>query len=180
MRILIVDDTDTHHLSAEQTLKGHNIVHATTHDQAVELLREKYGPGEAQEQFDAVLVDLFMPVGGRQQSLGERFLGDMMPVGFSLALLAARFCGARYIGVVTATNHHHHPMSESLDHLSASFWAKVASECPAAFEINGAKVGFFHAPMIEIKGTKGKDWRKILDRLMGQKHDYDLVQDSCD
>ena len=31
MRILIVDDTEIHHMSADQTLKGHEVMHARTH-----------------------------------------------------------------------------------------------------------------------------------------------------
>ena len=146
--------------------------------------------------FDAALIDLMMPAGSYTQRDGEH-IGQSMSVGYPLALLAALKSGAKYIAVVTATNHHCHPMAATVDHLSTSYWSEKPERCPAAFEINGARTGFFPAPMILTEGTActrcgggkqqmnykrelemcetcsgtglgfAKDWGKVLARLMG-------------
>lgn len=121
--------------------------------------------------WDAVLVDLLMPAGcDAQGSTGERFVGEMMPVGFSLALLAAKN-GAKYVGVVTATNHHNHPASAMLDRLENRDWCRWRGEgedveihAGAEFTINGAKVGFFHGVNHHVEGMtcpacKGKKYQ---------------------
>ncbi|MBM3204671.1 hypothetical protein FJZ48_01665 [Candidatus Uhrbacteria bacterium] len=217
MRILIVDDTNTHHLSAEQTLKGHNIVHATTHDQAILALTLNIDPqrnlelmkgaGVGQEgidglepetvefiwtekcnteevrklrdvpPFDVVLLDLLMPCGRHGRGFKEQFVGQLVPVGFSLLFVAAQTPGVKHIAVATATNHHEHPLSAAIDHLHTPF------------TVNQTQVTFFHAPMTLVEGTicqhcngketqhkcyycegrnlaQGKDWGKILSKIL--------------
>ena len=124
--------------------------------------------------FDAVLLDLFMPASGYAQTAeGQKLVGQLMPVGFPLIFLAALGSGAKFIGLVTATNHHVHPMAASIDRL----WGKV-------FALNGAKMAFFHTEFIGVEGTicdkcngakcyrckktglgQGKDWGKVLASL---------------
>lgn len=115
--------------------------------------------------FEVVLCDLLMPAGREAQGdKGSKYVGQEMLVGFALALMAV-LQGAKYIAVVTATNHHDHPASAMLDRLSVYRWAESPQENPAKFIINGARVGFFHAVMVE--GEKGgKDWGKVLSRLL--------------
>jgi len=225
MRVLVIDDTQVHIASAKECLSDHELVTASTYDQAVELI-ERRAPYEAVEaeaarrgiscpkhestpkdkwgeeyekyrnarqqveeelrpkQFDAVLSDLIMPASREPLSPdGLKFAGQLMPVGFALALLAAKN-GAKYVAVVTATNHHNHPASAMLDRLSSAYWSGE----PAAFTINGATAGFYHAPSRQVGGTvcegckgtkqepngkpcyscggtglgKGKDWAVVL------------------
>lgn len=144
--------------------------------------------------YDVALIDLMMPAGKYTQGPGVKFVGQMMGVGYPLALLAA-LKGAKFVGVVTATNHHHHPMAATIDHLSSAYWQEEPERCPAAFEINGARAGFFNAPFVGVVGVpcptcngsgkslhdgsqecyachgdtfaRGKDWGKVLARLIG-------------
>lgn len=76
---------------------------------------------ELQEQarnkpnFDVVLLDLMMPASRNAQGgQGLDFVGKEMPIGTFLILLALR-AGVKNIGMVTDTNHHHHPASAALD-----------------------------------------------------------------
>lgn len=95
--------------------------------------------------FDVVLSDLLMPASRMTMgSEGMKFVGQEMPVGFALALMASQH-GAKYVAVVTDTNHHNHPASAMLD----SFQARN----DVFFDINGAKVGFYHSPMILVEGS---------------------------
>lgn len=108
--------------------------------------------------FDVVLSDLLMPAS--RMTMGDKgmeYVGQEMPVGFALSLMAA-IHGARYIAVVTDTNHHDHPASAMLD--------TFASQCPhehntvgvpVRFVINGAKVGYYHSPMTFVEGTTCSD-----------------------
>lgn len=96
--------------------------------------------------WDVVLCDLLMPAS--RESMGDKgmeFVGKEMPVGTSLALLAA-LNGAKYVAMVTATNHHHHPASAMLDRLGGSYWK--GNEQEPNFVINGAKAMFVHAPFV--------------------------------
>jgi CheY-like chemotaxis protein len=95
--------------------------------------------------WDAVLSDLLMPA-SRESMGGEgmKFVGQEIPVGLVLALLAAKN-GAKYVAVVTATNHHHHPASAMLDRLGSAYWD---NDQEPNFVINGAKAMFVHAPFI--------------------------------
>lgn len=95
--------------------------------------------------WDAVLSDLLMPAS--RESMGNdgmKFIGQEMPVGLVLALLAAKN-GAKYVAVVTATNHHDHPASAMLDRLGESYWRDKQEP---NFVINGAQAMFVHAPFI--------------------------------
>lgn len=125
--------------------------------------REKLQKESMVPYWDAVLCDLLMPAGrDAQGKSGLEFVGTLMPVGFALALMAAKN-GAKYIAVVTATNHHCHPASAMLDRLSSAYWNDSAT---ADFVINGAKCGFFHHPSVVVEGFgQGKDWSKVLTAL---------------
>jgi hypothetical protein len=96
--------------------------------------------GEAKKQatiypdFDAVLVDLLVPASGKEQGgPGTRFIGQEMPVGIFIALLAAKN-GAKYVAVFTDSSHHHHPASACFDAFNKGEMS------PTPFTVNGAKV----------------------------------------
>lgn len=100
--------------------------------------------------YDAVLCDLLMPAGKDQQGpTGEKFVGQEIPVGFALALHAV-LSGAKFVAVVSATNHHCHPAAAMLDRLSAGggYWSDKGTK--ALFSINGATVGFFPYPKCRV------------------------------
>lgn len=108
--------------------------------------------------FDVVLSDLLMPASKMTMAeKGLQYVGQEMPVGFALSLMAA-IQGAKYVAVVTATNHHHHPASAMLD----PFASRCPNECdrvgmPPRFVINEARVGYYHSPMTPVEGTTCTD-----------------------
>lgn len=88
--------------------------------------------------WDVVLSDLLMPASREQMgSDGMKYVGQEMPVGFALALLAAKN-GAKYVAVVTATSHHAHPASATLD--------RLGDRGKPGFVINGAPALFTNTP----------------------------------
>jgi CheY-like chemotaxis protein len=217
MKVLVIDDSQVHLKAALQTLIGHDITVCSTHDKADELLRQQYDENKVEKlkaqykvagienpwskarvesklpYWDVVLTDLLMPAGRMAQGgEGLQHVGKEMAVGWSLALRAAKE-GAKYVAVVTDTNHHHHPASAMLDDVSGH-----------VFTIDGAKVLMTNrVSLVGIKGTehacdecggtgqlarrdgskyrcyycengvdfaeKGKDWGKVLDQLLNPK-----------
>ncbi|MBI2410921.1 MAG: response regulator transcription factor [Candidatus Kerfeldbacteria bacterium] len=205
MRILVIDDNQHHLNSAKELLKEHKVTLCSTADEAIELLEPQYddvifhrlwsekGWEEASQvarlpYWDVVLSDLLMPAPKRNLSyFGEKFIGQEMPVGWAF-VLRATLEGAKFAAVVTATNHHNHPASALLDPLGSAYWEDNRENAPK-FTINGATVGFYHAPMIGVdtvpcshcnvtgrtdkicsfcEGTKkeqGKNWALVLKAL---------------
>lgn len=107
MRILVIDDNETHRAAAQAQLAEHELTVVGTYDEGQEQI-ERGG-------FEAVLVDLMLPASSRAQGKeGMQLVGQEMPIGIFLALLATRH-GAQYVGVLTDTNHHDHPASACLD-----------------------------------------------------------------
>ena len=97
---------------------------------------------QERSSFDVVLCDLLMPAGKTEMGpAGMKYVGQEMPVGFALALMAVVY-GAKHVAVVTDAKHHDHPASVMLDRLD---------ETP--FSIDGAKVGFYHSPLTPVDGT---------------------------
>ncbi|MBI2889035.1 MAG: hypothetical protein HYY10_03890 [Candidatus Liptonbacteria bacterium] len=111
-----------------------------------------------QPDFEVVLADMMMPMSREGAASSTYQRGVEVPYGFVLVLVAARM-GAKYIAMVTDTNHHHSAMSASLDHLGSCYYK--GDEEP--FEINGAKCLFLHAPFIE---DAAKDWGRVLRHLI--------------
>ncbi|MDP3774758.1 MAG: hypothetical protein Q8Q85_10890 [Gemmatimonadales bacterium] len=129
MRILVIDD-GTEHLEAARAQLGsaHDVVLAGTYDEGRELLRGQRG-------FEVVLCDLLMPASGNMlgSKEGLRLVGQEMPIGIFLAILAAKN-GAKYVGLLTDSDHHSHPASACLDAIQRN------EGHPDAFRIEGATV----------------------------------------
>lgn len=88
--------------------------------------------------YEVVLVDMMMPVARKTAlSIGLHPYDQEVPYGFVLALRAA-LRGAKYVAMVTDTNHHKGAMSAALDYIDG-----------ASFTVNGAKCMFVHARFIE-------------------------------
>lgn len=154
MKILVIDDTVAHQQSARQTLKGHDLTVVGGHDEALEVLSTY----TTKPYWDAVLSDLLMPAGRNAQGgPGMQYIGQEMPIGWSLAIQAA-ILGAKFVAVATDMNHHHHPASAMLDGLDR-----------AVFQLAGARALFTnHVRMVELEdgSGSGKDWGEILIRLL--------------
>ncbi len=170
MKVLIIDDSQKHLITAQQTLAKHDVTVCSTHDEARRLLyeqkdeikfnrlREEYDEktmdwGEfitrvleesTLPYWDVVLCDLMMPAGENAQgSEGSRFVGEEMSVGWSLALSAV-MKGAKFVAVITDMNHHNHPASAMLDSLNHHI-----------FNIDGAKMLLTNrVDLVGIAGTE--------------------------
>jgi len=135
MRILVIDDSRTHLDAAVAQLGGeHEVVVAQTYDAGRDLLAPEVDNTKARElrdggmsfaeakkaatpevSFDVVLCDLLMPASRHEQGReGMRFVGQEMPVGIFLAILAAKN-GVPHVGLLTDGDHHSHPASACLD-----------------------------------------------------------------
>lgn len=148
--------------------------------------------------FDVVLTDLLVPA-SRQAQGGEglQFVGQQMPLGTAIALLA--LCGGvKNVAVVSNENHHHHPASAALDcfafpnkmkgyrlmctnHVDSILVDQKTGEliaderykCSAPFEGAEKYPSDNSLPYPCRKGLEsgGKDWGKILQQLFSQKID---------
>jgi CheY-like chemotaxis protein len=203
MRILVIDDTPRHLTSALQLFIDHEIETCSSYDEALELLEKKFvdPSGESCYSFndgakelpywDIVLCDLLMPAGrDNQGGRGNEFVGQEMPVGWSLALVAATR-GAKYVAVVTDMNHHEHPASAMLDRIppmsingakviftnSIGSVGIMGTECVCP-DCNGTlkRKSTFDGKLYECScktGTSfeqwGKNWQGILDELLREK-----------
>lgn len=190
MKILVIDDTQTNLDAAKQTLAGHELTLAATYDEAYKLLEKP--KGDAQPPFDAVLCDLLMPAGREMQGTkGNKYVGQEMPVGWALALMAV-LQGAKYTAVVTNLDHHQHPAAAMLDRLGCDGLYDDRKKDFVKIRANGVPIGFVnYAPMIGVDGTsctecggtgkrqdgdicyscrggkvKGKDWGRVLHVLL--------------
>ena len=141
-RVLVIDDSQVHCQTAKRQLASNYLLTVvTTYRQALDALKQVP---------DVVLTDLMLPAS--DETLGPdaiaAYAGQEMPLGFVIALLAAK-AGCARVGVVTDLNHHAHPMSAALDHFNQPL------------DINGAKVVFTNRG-----GEDGKPWRDVLEQLL--------------
>ncbi|MEK7187863.1 MAG: hypothetical protein AAB691_03410 [Patescibacteria group bacterium] len=128
MRILVIDDNETHRKAAKAQLKNHELTVVGSYDEG----QERVAKGH---KFEAVLVDLLMPASGQSMgSMGQEFVDQEMPNGVFLAVLAAKN-GAKYAAVFTDSDHHSHPASACFDAFNPEGEGR-----PESFTVNGGKV----------------------------------------
>lgn len=104
-------------------------------------------------RFDAVFSDLMLPAS--EQMLGGgayRYIGQEMPLGTFLVLLAMR-AGVKRVGLVTDVGHHDHPASAAID--AFHFRADIG-----AFDVGGTKIACWN---------RGKRWDLVLRLLNAEK-----------
>jgi CheY-like chemotaxis protein len=163
MKILVIDDSFVHQESARQTLTGHELTVATSYEEGFRLLapfdsQEHYiAKGKKGGVYDVVLSDLLMPAPGMMLSDEARreYEGKEHALGWALVLRAV-LNGARYAAVVSQVNHHAHPAAFALDAIDN---ADDDDAMKPQFDINGARVGFFHAPTCLVEGVYGCYWK---------------------
>lgn len=146
--------------------------------------------------YEAVLLDLLMPATSTAMGdKGQRFVGQLMPYGYSLALYAIQE-GAPRVGILTETNHHEHPMSAALDPLDMYPDAmtttigtsrfvlarelslllpvlpeKACSKCGGAGEQRtegGNTYQCYSCKGSKVESFHGKDWAKLLQLLVAE------------
>jgi len=121
-KILVIDDNPLNRESANMQLKDHDLTVVGSYIEGQKLL----GGGDGQSwdkanehSFNVVLCDLMLPASSQYLGpKGDRFVGQLMPIGIFLAILAAKNTKqgeASYIAVLTDQNHHDHPASACFD-----------------------------------------------------------------
>ncbi len=180
MKILVVEDSQTHREAAKRQLAEHEVTVVKSFVIASELLHghegvavggrthEEYTPPlvmPAYENllpvsFDAVLLDLNMPAEKTASCMagGE---GEV-PYGFILALRAVQ-CGVKYVGIITDANHHSGPLTAALDLICPAYWHE--DENQPIFRIGETRLVIAHTPFEKGDGEV-KDWERLLSHLM--------------
>lgn len=164
MKILVIDDNKNNLDAAKAQFAEHEVTVIDNYAEAESLVRDRYSDDEIeqilQEQghfkdddgywdkvrkmrkarnikldFDIVLVDLLIPASDRAMGdRGQKYVGEEMPIGIFLALLAAKRPGPTHIAVFTDINHHGHPGSACLDVFNES------EGTPTPFKVEGTQI----------------------------------------
>lgn len=172
MKILVIDDNQTNLNAAKAQLNEHELTLIRTYDEGEELL--------CCEIYDVALIDLMLPASKNQQSRkGLTFVGQQLPVGIFLAILAVKK-SVKYVAVFTDTDHHSHPASACIDPINT----------PNYFNMGGSKVIFsnnrnwindFHPNNLAIMmsdeevlnekkpSVRAKNWGKLFQFLVNEK-----------
>ncbi len=141
--VLVIDDSPRHAAFAQKQLAATcRLTVVSTYAQALNALQKG--------KWDVVMTDLMLPAS--EQTLGTEAItehaGKEMPLGFVLALLAAR-ADVKKIAVVTDMNHHNHPLSAAFDHLRGMFIVENAVIIFSNYHVT----------------AEGKNWQAVLDAL---------------
>jgi len=180
MKILVVDDNETHRNAAKAQLgKENEVTVASEYSEAQKLLG--YGDYSLplaernQHSFDAVLVDLLMP--GPQEQQADKWKGsdETMAAGTFLAVLAGKN-GAKLVGLLTDTDHHHSPASECIDAIQQQEGSPspfTINEATVVFSNNRNWIGNFDPNDLGLelkwndeKGVRAKNWKALLNYLL--------------
>ncbi len=190
MKILVIDDNIIHLNAALAQLSAeHDVTTAQTYDEAQSKLGGSRINGVSPRSthlYEMVLVDLLMPASSQQCGAMSPHAGKEMPVGIFLGLLAAKN-GAKFVGLLTDSDHHSHPASACFD----SFNVNGGETCPDRFTVAGAQfvlsndrnaIKMFHKDDLskELEFGKNhqlndpdhvctKDWRMLLERLLSKE-----------
>lgn len=160
MKILVIDDSHVHQQAAKEQLKNYETIVVGNYDEGQQLLVKRH-------DFEVVLADLLLPASSQKMGDdGMGLAGMEMPVGIFLALLAAKN-GAKFVAVLTDSNHHQHPASACLDPFNKH------EVLPTPFVVEGAKVlltNNFRWCGAKIQTKEGlltaKAWDKLLNYLL--------------
>ncbi|QQS15762.1 MAG: hypothetical protein IPK84_00120 [Candidatus Moraniibacteriota bacterium] len=181
MRILVIEDKQSHRESAKETLSAHELTIVKSFDEAMELMSQKIDKDNVQRllveagfptmpdskdkerwsaywkahdeagamsvipfPFEVVLTDMMMPMSRKTLAPGVFNSGEQVPYGFIIALKAT-LCGAKFVAMVTETNHHQGAMSAAIDHIGDAYYHGFKPN----FVVNGARVMFVHTPFVE-------------------------------
>ena len=193
MRILVFDDNEANREAARIQLQDHDLTIVGTYDEAQKALAPRIDQQKFKiaiqntdgtddlnysmidklridatirphHAFDVVLTDLLVPASSQHQGSME-LIGQQMPVGIFIGLLAAVGANVPYVAVFTDSDHHDHPASACFD----SFNSVCGANKPVAFKIESSKVllvnycGWFKYDKNEVRV---KNWAALLDYLV--------------
>lgn len=136
--------------------------------------------------FDVVLTDLFVPASKQDQGGDSlRLVGQEMPLGPIIALLAISN-GVKRVAVVTDMNHHHHPASAAFNCFKRQPYGggvgdvRVLCTNRSRCEVDAATLEPIHEILKTPKGEEKyplradhsregtidvKNWKRVLERL---------------
>lgn len=89
----------------------------------------------AYPDFDVVLTDLLVPASNQMLRPDNKFIGQEMPLGIFIGLLAAVIGRAKYVAVFTDSGHHDHPASGCID----KFYDDDRMPFPIPFQVEESK-----------------------------------------
>jgi len=169
--ILIFDDSKRQIQAAREQfedLEGFTLTVVSSYDEAQKFLKGA--------KFEIFLTDLLVPA--PDNNLGPRgfkYVGEIMPLGAILALVALKN-GVPLVGVVTDSNHHDHPASSALDALGG-YWGEVHPI--------GESLLLSASNLLTRNGSSDgelvKDWKKAAERLLnGGEECEDEEDDDCE
>ena len=173
MKILVVDDNRENLEAAVQQLSDeHEVETASSFVEAARRLNgrhvsvgdygklEEFGPVE----FDAVLLDLFMPgePTGAYGSYGNVTFVKDVPYGFVLALRALQ-CGVKFVAIATDTNHHTGELPSALDLVVFPWPGNEEGHPMPFFQFGEGRLLVVEAPNTDRYDGRGpKDWARVL------------------
>lgn len=150
MRVLVIDDYRANQKSAEALAIEHQVTVVGEMQEAYEILQER--------EFDAVLTDLYMPIG--------RYVGAMpsqhddrakeVPAGLVFAIKAVNK-GARVV-ICSDANHHQEWLCSLLDLVSHVYHRGT----PHMNGDPGQKIAFLEARKVSIRGYWDEKGRQIV------------------
>jgi len=189
MKILVFDDNKLNCEAALTQLRGHDLTIAGSYDNAQEALIPRFDERKfeiatrdiknmdasmiekAREDaiinpnFDVVLTDLLVPA-SRQQQGSMKLVGQEMPIGIFIGLLAAVRAKVPYVAVFTDSDHHSHPASACFD----AFNYNCGESEPISFKVEDSDVLLVNnRQWIEYENEDGvavKNWAALLDYLV--------------
>jgi len=127
MKILIVDDRIENLEAAKKQLSEHEVFVAQTLQEARSILVDFNVINQI--GIDVVMTDVMMPAEEHGMGKkGEKYIGELVPVGLVVALLALG-CNVSRVCIVSDTNHHDHPVAWALDSITVLNHKKVGIEC---------------------------------------------------
>lgn len=196
LNILVVEDKPANIAAAHRFLAEHNLTVVSGFDDALTALKRnghKRREVEAPEKFDVVLTDCMFPKGGTacMGPKGEAVVNCQgeMPYG-PMVLLHALEVGVQNIGMITQGNHHDDPFVFALDNLRGFRSEKVSVVITNSLDhLVYAATGEAVDPKSddfanhwkrqeEGKVLWVKDWKRLLDRMVGVEVVEDEYQKS--
>ena len=186
MKILVLDDNPIHRELAEiQLAADHDLTVVGSYDEARDLLDPNYfgqkvcGETSPKVDYDVVMVDLLLPASGKEQG-NSSLVGQEMPLGIFLGLLAMVHPRIKNVAVFTDSDHHEHPASACFDAFSAHETDPLPLKVGEGqlFLVNNRNwISHYHQDNLHAKWTDfsgplplevvpGKSWISVLDYML--------------
>lgn len=176
LEILVVEDNEHHRKAAKELLKEHKTRTVSTFDDAISMLDcfEKTEKGRP----DALLTDLNFSFGGRTSDLYDEHKFKEEPLGYALALYAAKI-GVPKIAIVTDMNHHHNALAKTFDYLKlygdrfTPFCFRLSQSDMLLFDVRDLPVLYLHKEGYVVKANEYVEPPEELKSSLVTRTEYD-------